>query len=456
MKVTLIGQDIPALLPSLLADLFFSERVPAQVAVEERNPAMQDVLQRYADAVLRQAGIGGEVRVDGDRRALLTGAGCVVYAGDCLASSSFRQDWRALSGPEDDPDDPGLTDQCRVNGGIEGLLHTLRQGGAVLDLCDAMRDACPGALVITLGQPVGRTAWLFEKRGFRTYGLGPSPLKGAVGLESLCHRLGKQVGDVRAQVAGLPGFAWLLGLRDVASDTDLLSVVRDMAASESLGRLAKRWLGWYEAVPVGDVTAHAELMPAQADYAPQAEPELSESVEKRKERILHMNTVGDKGLRRPDAAEGFTEGEMAQWLLLSKAPAVRPMRLAAAVLRGQDLEMAGVTRVNRGEIVNLPRNAVIESDLTLRGGVEVPHGYRLPAPLAQCCMDIDEAARLAAQAATGDRTALRECVEIDPAMEGLDRLYCQQVVEALIRLNGDVLGRLVDDDEDEDDWNGDD
>ena len=154
-------------------------------------------------------------------------------------------------------------------------------------------------------------------------------------------------------------------------------------------------------------------------------------------------------------AEGFTEGEMAQWLLLSKAPAVRPMRLAAAVLRGQDLEMAGVTRVNRGEIVNLPRNAVIESDLTLRGGVEVPHGYRLPAPLAQCCMDIDEAARLAAQAATGDRTALRECVEIDPAMEGLDRLYCQQVVDALIHLHGDVLGRLVDDDED-DDWSGDD
>lgn len=50
-------------------------------------------------------------------------------------------------------DDPGLSDQARVHGGIEGLLHTLRQGEVVLDLCRNMRSACPKAIVVTLGQP---------------------------------------------------------------------------------------------------------------------------------------------------------------------------------------------------------------------------------------------------------------------------------------------------------------
>lgn len=447
MKFVFIGQDIPALLPSLLADLLFSEKLTADVCVEDRNPAMQEVLQRYGDTVMRFAGIGGTLTVDDQRRTLLQGADCVIYAGDCMAASSFRQDYQALSGPEDAPDDPGLTDQARVNGGIGGLLHTLRQGGQVLDLCDAMQEACPHALVITLGQPVARTTALFAQRGFRTYGLAPSPRKGANGLEALCHKLGKKPEEVTAQAAGLPGFSWLLSLQDKKSGADLLAAVRDMAAAERLGRLTRRWLGWYDAVALGDVTSHAELMAAQEDFIPLSDPELSESVEKRKERILHMNTVGREGLHHPATMEGFTEGEMAQWLLLSKAPAVRPVRLAVALLLHRDLHMMGVARVNHGEVVNLPRSAVIESNLTLCAGIEQPHQFRLPPQLAQACMDIDDANRLAAQAATGDRTALRECVEIDPALEGLDRLYCQQVVDALILLHSDVLPRFMDEEE---------
>ena len=71
-------------------------------------------------------------------------------------------------------------------------------------------------------------------------------------------------------------------------------------------------------------------------------------------------------------------------------------------------------------------------------------------PLAEICLDVDETNRLAAQAAMGDRTALRECIELDPALEGLDRLYCQQLVDAMIRMHADVITRLNDEDEDED------
>ena len=50
--------------------------------------------------------------------------------------------------------------------------------------------------------------------------------------------------------------------------------------------------------------------------------------------------------------------------------------------------------------------------------------------LAEIMTEIDGANRLAARAAMGDREALREYVETDPALGGLDRLYCLDVVKA--------------------------
>jgi len=443
MKIALIGQDIPTLLPTLLTDLLFVGRQSAEVALEEKNSAMQDVLQRYGDAVIRDAaqrhpGLAATLLVSGSRREVLRNADCVIYAGDCMAASRFKMDSDALSGVEED--DPGLIEQARVNGGIGGLLHTLRQGEVVLDLCEAMRDHCPDAVVVNLGQPVARTTLIFERMGFRCFGLGRTPLRGANGLDSLVKKLSCKEEDVKATIAGLPGFAFLVGLEDARTQDDLLPLLYDLAEEDNLGQLTRRWLDWYGAIAVGDVTDHAEWLPAQDDFIPEEEPVFGESVERRKERILWMNTVGEKGAREK-------EGKMAQILLLSKAVPIRPMQLALALLRGEDADIPAVTRVNNGELPQLAKSAMIEAELTLRGGQMVPHGTMLPAPLAEICGEIDETNRLAAQAAAGDRIALRECIEIDPALAGLDRLYVQDVVDKMIGMHSDVLGRLTDEED---------
>ena len=445
MKIALIGQDIPTLLPGLLADLFFAGRQSATVVLEEKNAAMQDVLQRYGEAVIRDAqlrhpGLTASINVSGSRREVLEDANCVIYAGDCMAASRFKMDREALSGVEED--DPGLTEQARVNGGVGGLMHTLRQGENVLDLCETMRDHCPEALVINLGQPVGRVTRIFENAGFRCFGLGRTPLRGANGLDAIAKKLNCKPGELNATVAGLPGFAFLLGLVDAKTGDDLLPLLTDMVEEDELGRLTKRWLGWYGAIAVGDVTDHAEFMPAQDDYIPEAEPEFGESVERRKERILWMNTVGGKGLTDQ-------EGKMAQLLLLSKVPPIRPMQLALAILRGEDCDIPAVTRTNNGELPQLAKSAMIEAELTQRGGRIIPHALELPMQLAEACEEIDEASRLAAQAATGDRIALRECVETDPAMAGLDRLYLTEVVSRMVAMHSDILGRFTQEEDDD-------
>ena len=433
MKFALIGQDIPMLLPTLLADLLFAGNEGADTAVYENNPAMQGVLQGYMDAIYQKRGLGGRALVSEDLPQVLEEADCVIYAGDCMPASRFRMDRDALAGTSEE--DPGLSDQARVNGGLGGLMHALRGGNKVLDLCEEMTYACPDALVMNLAQPMGRICAVFADAGFRCYGLGPTPLRGANGLEGLCHALHRKPATVTADIAGLPGFAFLLSLRDAATSADLLPAAEEIARKGDLGRLARRWLDWYGALPMGKVTDHAEFRPAQPDFIPEAEPSFGESVEQRKERILHMNTIASKGA---DSREGM----MAQLVLLSKAPAQRPVQLALALLRGTDLRMAAVTRRNRGVLPQLENHAIIEAELTMRAGEDVSTARRVPEALADTLRAVDETNRLVARAAAGDRGALREAIETDPALDGLDRLYLQDVADKLIELHRDVLPRL--------------
>lgn len=433
MKFALIGQDIPMLLPTLLADLLFAGNEGADTAVYENNPAMQGVLQGYMDAIYQKRGLGGRALVSEDLPQVLEEADCVIYAGDCMPASRFRMDRDALAGTSEE--DPGLSDQARVNGGLGGLMHALRGGNKVLDLCEEMTYACPDALVMNLAQPMGRICAVFADAGFRCYGLGPTPLRGANGLEGLCHALHRKPATVTADIAGLPGFAFLLALGDAATGADLLPAAEEVARKGDLGRLARRWLDWYGALPMGKVTDHAEFLPAQPDFIPEAEPTFGESVEQRKERILHMNTIASKGA---DSREGM----MAQLVLLSKAPAQRPVQLALALLRGTDLRMAAVTRRNRGVLPQLENHAIIEAELTLRAGEDVSTARRVPEALADILRAVDETNRLVARAAAGDRGALREAIETDPALDGLDRLYLQDVADKLIELHRDVLPRL--------------
>ncbi len=428
----MIGQDIPTLLPALLADLLFAGAgQDAAVTVEEKNPAMRDLLQGYGDKIFEKAGRGGSLLVSENREEVLTDAGCVIYAGDCQAASRFFQDRNALS--SDGEDDPGLTDQARVNGGIEGLMHTLRAGEIILELCDDMDRCCPEAVVINLGQPVARTTDIFERRGYRCYGLGRTPLRGANGVDTYAKRLQILPENVRAVTAGLPGFAFLTEMRD--GGADLLNKLKKAAENGELGSLAKRWLGWWDALPAGDVTDHAEFLPAQDGFIPEENPEFGETVEKRKERILFMNTVREQG------AES-REGAMAQLLLLSRVPPVRPMKLALAILRRETADIPAVARKNGKTLPQLSPEAVIETGLKLEEGEDRTGEIRVPEALADILGEVDRANRLAAKAAFGDREALREYVETDPALGGLDRLYCLEVVNALIEMHADVLKRF--------------
>lgn len=92
MKFALIGQDIPTLLPTLLTDLLFAGKEAADAWVEESNPAMQDVLDRYGKAIILRSKLPATITVTAERSQVLQGADCVLYAGDVQPASRFAMD----------------------------------------------------------------------------------------------------------------------------------------------------------------------------------------------------------------------------------------------------------------------------------------------------------------------------------------------------------------------------
>lgn len=424
MKITLVGTQIPQWLPGLAADLFFACKLPCQLCIHEANEAMGQLAQDYLAALIRHAGVEGQARFTPDLKEALTGAEGVIYADACQNASSFLNDREALKGS--DENDPGLTNQARPQGGLEGLMMTLRVGGRALDLCEAMAEYCPRAIVINLSQPLNQITALFQQQGFAAYGLEGGPLRGSDGMEGLCHVLKRK--RLTFQSAGLNGFAFLTLLKD--GEANMLPKAHTRVKHGDWGVLKKRWLDWYGMIPLG--SEHGQYLPAQPDYEPDAEPRLSEPVEKRKERILHMHTVAEKGA-------DSREGAMAQVTLLSQVSPARPGLLLAALTGKTSATLPAVIMRNDGRMPQLPARAVIEAPLALPG--DNPP-IRFTQEAAAILEEIAQVHQLSAQAAAGDRQALRDVIETDPALAGLDRLYCLDVAEALIRLNEALLTRF--------------
>ncbi len=430
MKYALIGQDIAPLLPSLLTDLLQAGHLRCDVFMEEKNGAMQSLLEGYGNACFKHAELGGSFHATASRQEVLHQADVVIYAGDVMAASRFDQDRQSLMSPEEGQ--TGLENQARVLGGIGGLMHTLRQGSFIRPLCEDIRRICPSALVICMAEPVARCTEMFRLYGFQVMGLGKSPIRGPGGVDGMARKMGMKLEDVEATWVGLPSFQFLTDMVVRSTEESVMDTVRHMTADGIFGEMPRRWLRELGGVSVGSSTDHAQFMAAQDGYEPDEHPELSESVEHRKNRILQMSTVSEKGLFDPD-------GMIAQLTLLTRTGPLRPGALSIALMKKTDLNMPGVCRRNDGRIPGLPDAAMVEMPLVLFQKKDETPTFTLPPELLDLMTAVDEANRLAARSAFGDTGAMREYVETDPALEGLDRLYMLDVVYAMIRSHADIL-----------------
>ena len=409
MTIALIGSDIPALLPGLLADMFYANKAEGCFRLHEPNPALSELLKKYADAVIEKSGIQGQFTVANTMEAALEGADVVIFSDSLQNASRFQMDLSALGGETREA--AGLKNQARLHDGIEGLLFTLRTGAKANLLVNIMQKKCPHAIVLNLSEPLSQITALFQLSGFNCYGFGEAPK-----IDGLCRLLNKSPSLVSFKSAGLYRFQWLTKLQ---AGKDLLPEAARLYKKGAMGEEKTLYYSWYDALPIGE--GHGESLPENDAFTPDENPELSESIKRRKERLLRMNEVVTHGLHT-------AHGQLAQLALLQNVSSERPVQF---LLKGSDYQ-GMVLKKNERAFSALPYDALIQAK-------PADTNFILPQGAIDITAEVAEGHLLSAKAAMGDRESLREYIETAPALSGLDRLYLHSLIEQMILLNGDVL-----------------
>jgi alpha-galactosidase len=119
-----------------------------------------------------------------------------------------------------------------------------------------------------------------------------------------------------------------------------------------------------------------------------------------------------------------------------------PVEVAVALARGDAVDVPIINLPNRGNLTDLPDGRIVEVPARISGGelTGVTVGA-LPGDTAAICRAVSDVHELVAQgAATGDRAALRQAIEIDPAVD--DKAAGLTVLDRLIEAHRDLLPRF--------------
>ena len=91
----------------------------------------------------------------------------------------------------------------------------------------------------------------------------------------------------------------------------------------------------------------------------------------------------------------------------------------------------------------MPAGRFVEGPAVIEKGQVRGIGTQLPVELEDLCAQISLCNRLYAEAAvSGNRDALREGLEIDPALTGIDLLYAEDVLERMMEKQKEALPRF--------------
>ena len=457
MKIVILGAGAYELAPALLDDLFVQYQTVCDLWIVDDSLDTAELTARAAQSLARAAALPARVFYTANPRKALPDADYVLWCHEAPDAADFARDLAAL-------DAIGLGKQARPFGGIGGAMTTLREGGALADVCEEMTRVCPQAALIVCSGPVARLCELAQRSfGVRALGLCRAPYDAAKRCQDL---LGLQDAP-ETPCAGTWGFAWALGctsggrdcldqvkerlLQDAAQqrvrdreraaeeakaadaakpDADvrgsLSGLLQPQVKETRADLLSAQYVDWYDALPASGLewqmmqdTPESPRLTQLPGVPGEADCEL---------RLRHLASLAVHGPLK-------AEGRAALEAMRASAGPLRPMRLVHALSgRVPALYEPGLIRPNDGAISCVPDGRFV----LLPSVVSGPQLSAQPLPpfpmaLEELLDRVTEANLLYAQAAAfGDRIALREALEADPALAGVDLLYALDTVDDMV------------------------
>ncbi|MDW8226217.1 MAG: hypothetical protein RMJ60_00275 [Anaerolineales bacterium] len=449
-KIVVLGAGSASFGENTLAALMRSAKLRGStLALVDRNPENLATVQRLAERLNREWGAAMTITAHTHQRDALDDQTefvvCAIEVG--ARENLWRKDFEI-------PLRFGVRQPYAENGGPGGFAHAARNLGPILDIARDMEEACPNAWFINYTNPMIRICDAVNRYtkikvvglchqiyiGYIMVGialahdLGFEIPEGIVGMHSdpMQYALHDQVKrqviprlDIRA--AGLNHFTWMLSIHDRQTGKDLYPLFRQRFFELDLTfePLTRRIFEIFGLFPIPGDTHLSEYLPWLSD--PRTKPwekynlrlydwDLNAAIREFQHERLRRMADGEmtiSGLEQTDS-EGALE------MIENLAGAGKHYHLAA-------------NRPNRGQIPNLPHNAIVETPVMVDGaGIHPVQVGELPTPIAELLRREITVAQLCVDAVVeGDRQKALQCLLLDPVITDIETAH--QVLDAYLQ-----------------------
>jgi alpha-galactosidase len=310
------------------------------------------------------------------------------------------------------------------------LSNALRSISLVLDICEDMEALCPEATLLDVTNPMPRVVTAVQRfTAIRAYGFCNVAWQGPTGYAWLASLVNRPQDAITVTTAGLNHFAWLVAIHDRATGEDLSPVV-ETAVREGEGAryaLLRDWLETYGGIAVsGGHTAEYLPFDPRAHY-PTRPPYHGDA----KARQLHW-----------DALRAVADGQMAWRDVQLGGSWEHPVDVAVALDTESTLAVDMINLPNAEYLSDLPDGRIVEVPAVVRDGqVQGVQVGPLPGQVGALCSQVSDVHELVAEgAAKGDRSLLRQAIEIDPAVT--DKAAALQALDEMLVAHRDLLPRF--------------
>ena len=431
-KIVIAGAGAYHFAPAIFEDLFVRSRTEAEIWMVDADLDMAELSARGAQALARAFGVKAQFYYTTQLKKAVFSADAVILCADFLDEAAWKQDLEAL-------ERVGLYKQARLRGGIGGAMQTMRVLDFIADLAQQMREECEGAPLILCdsgfgGIELARACECAQRFcGVRTLGLS--------GVTEQTRRrlalyLGLKEDGLDIACAGLNNFAWVTRLRD-AQGHDLIPRCMQEMREDSREALSAQYIDWYGAIPAGERVMQYELL-ADTPISP------------RKTVLLSGVGLADYELRKRNLALLTVHGPLtpqgaAAWgqIRQSGFASVRPVLVMRAMLGEGSCRAESLNYPCDGAIPGVAPGRFVEGPAQVSADGVRGDAQPLPVELEDLMGQLSLCNVLYAEAgATGSREALRQALEIDPALAGVDLLYTEGVLSDMMEAQKDRLKRF--------------
>jgi len=394
---------------------------------------MAELCARGAQALARGFGCQARFYYTTQLSKATFSADAVIFCADFLDEEAWKKDVEILT-------DAGLSKQARLRGGLGGAMQTMRVLDFIADLATQMAEECPNAPLIICdsgfgGVQLARACECAQRFcGVRTLGISGVTEQTK---KRLALYLDVKQEDLDIECAGLNNFSWVTCLCDKKKNEDLIARCMKEMQEDSREELSSQYIDWYGAIPAGERVMLYELL-GDTDLSPKKTVLLSgvglADYELRK-RNLALLTV--HGPLSPEGAKAWGQ------IRTSGLQTARPVEILRALWEGKTCRVNNLNMPCDGAVEGVAPGRFVECPAVIENGEVRGVPVQLPVELHDLMGQLSLVNVLYAEAAaTGSRAALREAMEIDPALSGVDLIYTEGVLSDMMEAQKEKLKRF--------------